>query len=192
MYLCAMVQVDIFWSYGLSAGLALAGHRQIKKAPTWWDNKPFLFTTLWTATIFAPSGIFLLWSFPGWETMFVASNHQSIPAWLVTLFSVTNVTQGILGFYVTAYFIRKNKWTAATAQTIWSHAAMLFILIFGWDGSGFRRFLYAGTGEEWHSGVHYDLSAFFSGPVFYALLGLGVAFLPTYFWLVKYLLRVRD
>ena len=30
-----MVQVDIFWSYGLSAGLALAGHEVIRKAKSW-------------------------------------------------------------------------------------------------------------------------------------------------------------
>jgi hypothetical protein len=187
-----MVQVDVFWSYGLSAGLAVAGHKAIKKAPTWWDNKPFLYSVIWTACIFGPSGIFLLWSFPGWETMFVATNHLSLPAWLVTLFSLTNVTQGILGFGVTAALIRSGKWTAAVWQPIWSHLAMVFILIFGWDGSGFRRFLYAGTGEEWHSGVSYPLTAFFTCSVFFSLLGLGVVFTPTYFGLVKHLMRSQD
>jgi hypothetical protein len=187
-----MVQVDVFWSYGLSAGLALAGHKAVKKAPNWWNNKPFLFNVLWTACVFGPSGIFLLWSFPGWETMFVATNHLSIPAWLVTIFALTNITQGILGFYVTAHFIRAGKWGAAVAQTVWAHVAMFGILIFGWDGAGYRRFFYAGTGEEWHSGVQYPISAFFSCAVFYGLLGLGVAFLPTYFGLVRHLMRSRD
>jgi hypothetical protein len=180
-----MVQVDVFWSYGLSAGLALAGHKKIKKAPAWWDNRPFLFTVLWTALIFAPSGIYLLWSNPGWETMFVARNHESIPAWLVTVFTFTNVTQGILGFFVTAHFIRSNRWNAALWQPIWSHLAMFFILIFGWDGTGYRRFLYPGTGEEWHTGIEYPLTQFFSSSIFYALLGLGVVFVPTYFGLVR-------
>lgn len=180
-----MVQVDVFWSYGLSAGLALAGHKTIRRAPSWWDNKAFLFNVLWTACVFAPSGIFLLWNFPGWETMFVAKNHTSIPAWLVTLFAFTNITQGILGFYITALLIRADKWRAAVWQPIWAHLAMFFILIFGWDGTGFRRFFYAGTGEEWHAGVAYPIPAFFSGAVFFSLLGLGVAFLPTYFGLVQ-------
>jgi hypothetical protein len=139
--------------------------------------------------VFAPSGVFLLWSFPGWETMFVATNHASIPAWLVTLFALTNVTQGVLGFYVTAHFIRLGNWRAAVWQTVWSHLAMLFILVVGWDATGYRRFLYPGSGEEWHSGVHYDWTQFFSGPVFFSLLGLGVVFLPTYFGLVKALAR---
>jgi len=175
-----MVQVDIFWSYGLSAGAALAAAQEVTTAPKWWDNKSFLFTTLWTACVFAPSGIYLLWSFPGWETMFVAKDHSSLPAWLVTLFAVTNVTQGILGFYVTSYLLRKGHIRAAVWQPIWAHAAMLFVLIFGWDGQGYRRFLYAGTGQEWHAGIQYDWTQFFSSPVFYSLLGLGIVFLPTY------------
>jgi hypothetical protein len=187
-----MVQVDVFWSYGLSAGLALAGHREIAKAPSWWENKAFLFNVLWTACVFAPSGIFLLWSFPGWETMFVATNHSSIPAWLVTIFALTNVTQGVLGFYITSSLIRSGRWSAAVWQPIWSHAAMFFILVVGWDGTGFRRFFYPGTGEEWHTGVHYDLSQFFSGPVFFSLLGLGVVFLPTYFGLIRALKPGHD
>lgn len=182
-----MVQVDVFWSYGLSAGLALAGHKTIEKAQTWWDNPAFLFNVLWTACIFAPSGVFLLWSFPGWETMFVATDHASIPAWLVTLFALTNVTQGVLGFYVTSNFIRHGRWHAAVWQTVWAHLAMVAILIFGWDGTGYRRFLYAGTGVEWKNGVAYEWTQFFSGAVFYSLLALGAIFLPTYIALVKYL-----
>jgi hypothetical protein len=179
-----MVQVDIFWSYGLSAGLALAAGPALKKETSFWNNKFFSLTLLWTATIFAPSGIFLLWQNPGWETMFVARDYTSLPPWLVCLFSFTNVTQGILGFYVTWYFLRKGNQTLAMLQTVWSHLAMLLILIFGWDGTGYRRFFYAGTGEEWHTGVEYPVSAFFSAPIFYALLALGVVFIPTYFGLM--------
>ena len=186
-----MVQVDVFWSYGLSAGPALAAHKKIKQAPSWWDNHAFLFSSLWTACVFAPSGIYFRYGIgvPGWETMFVARNHLSIPVWLVTIFAATNITQGILGFYVTAAFIRAGRWTAAAWQPIWSHLAMFFILVFGWDGSGYKRFFYAGTGEEWHTGVQYPITAFFSAPIFYALLGLGVAFLPTYLGLLKKLSR---
>lgn len=184
-----MVQVDVFWSYGLSAGLALAGHRLIKKSPTWWNNEAFLLSVIWTACIFAPSGLYLLWTNPGWETMFVARDFSSLPPWLVALFAMTNVTQGMLGFYVTARFIRENRWGAAKWQPIWAHAAMFFILIVGWDGTGYRRFFYAGTGEEWASGVEYPISAFFSSPIFFALLILGVFFLPTYGGLVRFLMR---
>lgn len=184
-----MVQVDIFWSYGLSAGLALASHRIVKASKTWWNNEAFIFSVLWTSIVFAPSGIFLLWLNPGWETMFVAKDHASIPPWLVTAFAATNVTQGVLGFYITSRLIRVGRWTAAKWQAGGAHLAMLFILVVGWDGTGYRRFFYAGTGEEWHTGVTHDFTAFFTSPIFFALLGLGVVFLPTYFGLVRYLLR---
>lgn len=180
-----MVQVDVFWSYGMGAGIALAGAQQIAKQPLkWWTTEPFVLNLLWISMIFAPSGLYLLWAFPGWETMFVARDHTSIPAWLVALFGVTNVTQGILGYWVTAHFIQKGKWTTAKLQTVWSHAAMFFILVFGWDGTGYKRFFYAGTGEEWHTGVPYDITAFFGAPIFFALLGLGVFFVPTYLWVI--------
>lgn len=184
-----MVQVDIFWSYGLNAGLALAAGKALKKHDSFWKNPYFTLSLLWTATIFAPSGIYLLWNFPSWETMFVAQNHLSIPAWLVCLFSLTNITQGILGFWVTYYFLRRGNQRAAALQTIWSHAAMLFVLVFGWDGSGFRRFFYAGTGDDWFQGSPYPFTAFFTAPIFYTLLGMGVIFIPTYFGLIHFFRR---
>jgi hypothetical protein len=182
-----MVQVDIFWSYGLSAGLALAAGKKLKNETSFWDNKYFNLTLIWSALIFAPSGIYLLWTNPGWETMFVAESHSSIPAWLVCLFAFTNITQGILGFYFTWWFLRRGNQRAAAFQTIWAHTAMLLVLVFGWDGAGYKRFFYAGTGTEWHQGTEFPLTAFFSSNIFYSLLLLGVFFIPTYFGLINYL-----
>ena len=186
-----MVQVDIFWSYGLSAGLALAGRKIIKKSPTWWSNEAFIWTVLWTACVFAPSGIYLLWTNPGWETMFVARDFASLPPWLVSLFCLTNITQGVLGFYVTACFIRKDQWQKAVLQPIWSHVMMFAILIFGWDGTGYKRFFYAGTGAEWQEGKIFSIADFFSSSIFYALLSLGVIFIPSYFYLIKRLSKAQ-
>jgi hypothetical protein len=91
-----------------------------------------------------------------------------------------------LGFWVTYQFIRKGNPKAAAWQTIWSHLAMLFVLIVGWDGTGYKRFFYAGNGTEWHSGVTYPISAFFSAEIFYTLLGMGVFLVPTYVYLINY------
>ncbi len=180
-----MVQVDVFWSYGLASGLALAAGKKAKKEKSLLDSREFLMAMLWIAILFAPSGMYLLWAFPGWETMFVASTHTDIPAWLVCLFGITNITQAWLGYYVTWKFLRADNWNAAKWQTIWSHAAMVFILIYGWDGSGIKRFTYAGTGPEWHRGVSYPWTAFFSAEIFYTLLGMGVFLIPTYIYLVR-------
>jgi hypothetical protein len=177
-----MVQVDVFWSYGLASGLTLAGRRRLKNEKKFWVNPVFLVVVLWISLLFAPSGAYLLWAFPYWETMFVARTHTDIPAWLVVIFSITNVSQGILGYYVTARLIQAGKDAWATAQPVIGHALMLYILIVGWDGSGFRRFTYAGTGDQWAQGVPLPWTDFFSSPVFYTLLGMGVILVPTYAW----------
>jgi O-antigen/teichoic acid export membrane protein len=98
-----MVQVDVFWSYAFGAGFAMAAARQLiedreKNDGNFFENKYFTHTLLFLAIIFVPSGGSLLWGFPDWETMQVAYDHHSIPAWLVSAFYVTNITQGLLGF----------------------------------------------------------------------------------------------
>jgi hypothetical protein len=186
-----MVQVDVFWSYGLASGLALAASRRIKTESHPWVNEHFMLTFAWIALFFAPSGLYLLWQFPGWETMFVAHNHRDIPAWLVTAFAVTNVTQGMLGYFVTATLLRKGKDFAAKLQPVWSHAAMLFILFVGWDGTGFTRFSYAGTGEEWARGVSFPWTAFFTAPIALTLLAMGAVLVPSYALIVRRLRRTE-
>jgi hypothetical protein len=57
-----MVQVDVFWSYGIGAGLGIASSRRAPES-RWSD--PYLMKTLpFLALVFAPSGLYLLWSFP--------------------------------------------------------------------------------------------------------------------------------
>lgn len=68
-----------------------------------------------------------------------------------------------------------------------SHGDVFFILIVGWDGAGYRRFFYAGNGEQWHQGQEFAVVDFFSSTIFYSLLGLGVILVPTYIWCARYL-----
>jgi len=98
---------------------------------------------LYCALLFAPSGAYLLWAFPDWETMQVARDHASLPAWLVTLFAITNVSQGILGYWVTAKLIRAGRRYAAFLQIGVGYFGMFFILVHGWDGRGYQRFFSA-------------------------------------------------
>src|SRR5690349_6999742 len=114
-----MVQVDIFWSYGIGAGLAVAAHRQISKQKepreSTWDSvlaSPyFARMLLFLGLVFVPSGIWLLWEFSSWETMHVGD--RNLPVWLVGLFAVTNVSQGVLGFAICHALIRRGKLYAA-------------------------------------------------------------------------------
>jgi hypothetical protein len=152
-----MVQVDVFWSYAIGAGFAVAATRQIAaarrsestaagSAPNRWarfSTPHRAVTLLYCAVLFAASGIYLLWAFPDWETMQVASDHESLPAWLVTLFAVTNVTQGLLGYWVAERLILAGHRYAAFLQAGLGYFAMFFILVHGWDGRGYQRFFSA-------------------------------------------------
>jgi hypothetical protein len=150
-----MVEVDVFWAYGLGAGFAAAATHQIalsKDRPSgaagagwqrYFSSPYFTVTVLYCALLFGPSGAYLLWAFPDWETMQVARDHASLPAWLVTLFAITNVSQGILGYWVTAKLIRGGRRYAAFLQVGVGYFGMFFILVHGWDGRGYQRFFSA-------------------------------------------------
>src|SRR5919197_3430566 len=122
-----MVQVDVFWSYGLGSTFAVASSRQllarrraadeVREDPAraaalpyvgtsvlsrWSD--PYLFRTLlFLALVFVPSGLWLVWGFTSWETMHAGG--KDMPVWLVTLFTLTNVTQGLLGYLVVDWLL---------------------------------------------------------------------------------------
>jgi hypothetical protein len=158
-----MVQVDVFWSYAIGAGFAVAATRQIARAgrhqaasgpaPNRWvrfSSPHRAVTLLYCAVLFAASGIYLLWAFPDWETMQVATDHASIPAWLVTVFAITNVTQGLLGYWVAEHLILAGHHYAAFLQVCLGYFAMFFVLVHGWDGRGYQRFFSADQ-ETFHS-----------------------------------------
>src|SRR5215831_2221872 len=143
-----MVQVDVFWSYGIGATFAVAAARQLarfheqqavaKEKKSVLETPFFTKTVLFLAILFAPSGLYLVWNFPSWETMHVGD--KNMPAWLVTLFAITNITQGILGFWVAYRLIAAKKLYSAYLTIIAAYFAMFFILVHGWDGTGYQRF----------------------------------------------------
>jgi hypothetical protein len=184
-----MVQVDVFWSYGLASGLTLAASKPLAKVPDVWGNKYLVGILLWIAALFAPSGMYLLWQFPGWETMYVAGSHADIPAWLVALFGITNVTQGLLGYYVTSKYIRAGKMGAAKLQAVWSHVAMFFILFVGWDGTGFLRFTHTGTREDFLAGNLRPWYEWLTSDVAFTLIGMGVILVPSYIYMCRRWMR---
>jgi hypothetical protein len=204
-----MVQVDVFWSYGIGAAFAAASTRQlkmmgsVKHAPdktSPFISKFFIISVLFSACMFAPSGLYLLWHYPQWETMQVATFYGDLPAWLVTLFAITNVTQGILGYWVTNKLIQKGKIHAAGMQFILGHFCMFFILLYGWDGMGWQRFLYDKdvTGVLWQAQPHQFtifnflfscefwtiVKNFLTGNVFWTLIGMGVIMIPVWLYFI--------
>ncbi len=178
-----MVQVDVFWTYALGAGFAAAAGRQLKEASDTgespFQSPYFLRALLFLSILFVPSGVCLLWAFPGWETMF--AGDRTLPAWIVTLFCVTNITQGILGFWVASKLIEKGRLYWAHLQWVIGYMLMFFILVHGWDGTGWRRFFYAGDIADWRAGVDYSIWAFAYSDVALTLYAFGLVILPVMF-----------
>ena len=108
-----MVQVDVFWAYGFGASLALAAGPQLTKLKSPCESKYFVWTILFLALIWAPTGMLLLLRHPSWETMQAAENFNGMNEFLVLGFGITNVTQGILGFWVGYKLLQKNKFYLA-------------------------------------------------------------------------------
>ena len=116
--------MDVFWSFAFGAGFAAAAAHQLRLAgpsSSIYENNYFAYTMcflsmskifpLYFATllggnifqqVFAPSGIYLLWAFPGWESMFVLGDKNTIHAILPTIFSFTNIALGVLGYTIVA------------------------------------------------------------------------------------------
>ena len=238
-----MVQVDVFWSYGIGASFALGAWRQLRRLKAsregerWkvqWDKGPdlpaslkamrrrlrkegalskedssrlkellerlkeeygpgfrneyFLKNLLFLSLLFVPSGSVLLWSNPSWETMQVGK-YETIPQWLVGIFTTTNITQGILGFLVTYHYLMQGKYFRAAMQTVWAYLGFFFILANGWDNRGYQRFFSRDRGsfENWS---WRNIGPWLRSDVVKILLTYGVAFLPVmYWWITRWLVE---
>ncbi len=176
-----MVQVDIVWSYAFGASFAAAAGHLLKKEDKPFTTKWFVFTLLFLSLLFAPSGIYLLWEHTQWETMQIATCKEDIPAWLVTLFALTNITQGILGFYVSYKLARANRLYESHANWIIAWIIFWFILVCGWDCTGYQRFLYdmsVNNGELWDPGKHMGIKFFYESRVWWTLVVMACFFAP--------------
>ncbi len=175
-----MVQVDVIWSYAFGASFAAASARQLADEPKVFNNRHFIRLLVYLSVLFGPSGLFLLWAFPRWETMQVAQSLADIPPWLVTIFGVTNVTQGIIGYYIGYRFARQREFYKANLNWYLAWIVFWFVLACGWDTTGWQRFLYdpiLNDGVPWTPGHHNGIWFFF-GPVFLSLCVMGVFFGP--------------
>lgn len=213
-----MVQVDVFWSYGIGSSFALGAFRQLRKlqagrdpdekrfgakealslkrviqeiekgdSPAF-DNQYFLKTVLFLALLFVPSGANLLWSNPNWETMQVGS-YETIPGWLVSAFSITNVTQGILGYWATYNCLMKGKYYSAAMQTVGSYLCFWFILVNGWDKTGYRRF-FSRDREAFDDWKPTNVFGWLTSDVVRILLAYGAFFIPLMlYWISRWLVE---
>ncbi len=190
-----MVQVDVFWTYAIGAGFAVAASKPIEnESPdekgAWYKSAYFTANILFLSILFAPSGVCLLWAFPSWETMHVGD--RNLPAWLVTLFASTNITQGVLGYWVAHRLIRAGYRYAALLQMALGYFLLFFILVHGWDGTGCQRF-FSATKTEF---VNWNITNAFRwliSDVALTLYLFGVIMIPLMLYMMSsWFLTARD
>lgn len=122
--------------------------------------------------------------------MQVADTFADVPPWLVLAFGITNVTQGILGFWITARLLARGRRYLAHLNWVLGYFGMFFILLYGWDGHGYDRFLYDRDmfgGAAWHAGAGIGPGAgapFLASSVAMTLYLDGVFLLPPMLYLV--------
>jgi hypothetical protein len=189
-----MVQVDVFWAYGFGASLAAAAGKPLLNRDRPFESKFFVGALLFLSLIWAPTGMLLLLRHPSWETMQAAAKLSSLSEWLILAFGVTNVTQGILGFYVGLRLLEKGEDYLAQLNWLFGYFGMFFILLYGWDGLGYDRFLYDRDmlvdSPAWTPGVATAGGAlmaflrFFSSSVAKTLYIDGAYLLPPFFLLL--------
>jgi hypothetical protein len=186
-----MVQVDVFWAYGIGSGMAVAASRQLRarmaaprdsadlregaRVQHLWQTPYFVGTLLFLALLFAPSGFYLLWEFPSWETMH--AGDRSLPGWLVATFAITNVTQGLLGFWVVDWLLARGRLYLAYLQPIIAYYGMFLILVHGWDGKGYQRF-FSETAADFRAWDG-DWTAWLGSDVALTLYGMGAILIPV-------------
>ncbi|MDH5671350.1 MAG: hypothetical protein OEZ06_04325 [Myxococcales bacterium] len=188
-----MVQVDVFWSYGIGAGFAYAAQKQLADKPPTRENGGLLANPyfarnlLYLACFFGPSGIYLLWQFTSWETMHALD--KTMPAWLVTTFAITNVTQGLLGFWVTYRLAQARRRYLAFLQPLIGYFMMFFVLVHGWDGKGYQRF-FSQSREEFLAWTPASVVDWLVSPVALTLLAMGVVLIPVMVgWMARWLVE---
>jgi len=195
-----MVQVDVFWGYGLGASLAVASGVQLTQQREPFYTKYFVYTVLFLSLFWAPTGMLLLLRHPSWETMQAADSFSSISPWLVLSFGITNVTQGVLGFWVGQKLMAKGRFLWANLNWVFGYYGMFFILLYGWDGLGYDRFLYDRDmlpgSPAWSAGASgaqvnalASLIRHLGSSVAITLYIDGIYLLPPYFYLMAKWIR---
>jgi len=188
-----MLQPDLLFAYGLCSGLALSAGKKLKEEKSLWINQYYLLALLWLVVFFLGQIFYLLFKFPGWESMFVFKDLTQVPSWFLSLYTLAVVILGSLGFYFTGILLKRNQIALALAQPLWSLGIALIIIIIGWDGTGYKRLLYPGSGLEWVQGISYPLVEFFKSQVFFTLLWLeAIVLIPYLLFFFKWLRESRE
>ena len=102
---------------------------------------------------------------------------RGISPLLVVAFAITNVTQSILGFWLAWRCIRKGRGYHSYLHFVGAYFCMFFILVHGWDGTGYQRF-FSSTRAGFEAWSPSNITAWFSSDVAVTLYVMGVFLIP--------------
>ena len=213
-----MLQFDNMWAYGIGSSFALAAFRQLRKleagrdpteaklgskdllnisrivkefekAGTPFNNEYSMKNLTFLSLLFVPCAVTNLWADPSWESLHVG-DYDSIPDWAVSLFGITLVTQGMLGFWVTYNYLMRGKYYRAALQTVLGYAGFFSCVFVGWDRKGYQRFL-SKDKEAFQNWKWSNVIGFLTEePDVRILATFGIAFVPLMLhWLTKWLVE---
>lgn len=179
------LQMDLFWVYGIGAGFAATAATQLRDTDKkWWETKYFGGMLLYLSVFFVPTAAYLLWGFPAWESMHVFNSRGEIPPIVALLQPLSVMGLGTLGFWVTYRLIAAGRMLATQYNWLLGWFGLFFLMLYGWDGQGWQRFLYDPSvmGGSWSPG-EYSLVEWVTGDVLLTLLVMGVFVIPPLVYL---------
>ncbi|MGC0416295.1 hypothetical protein [Embleya sp. AB8] len=204
------IQAVLFLSYAVGATFALASARQLQA----WERRaagrrapaelavrirartanPYLcLTVLFAAVLLVPTGVFMLWQNPSWQTMHSAHRHTDVWAGFVLVYAGGCVLAVLAGFLAgqALVLVGAAYWVFVQAVAAWF--VMFLILVHGADGSGYRRVLTTNSHDfaTWsRRGVGRNVLDFANSGTMFALVFLGgpvllLLFLTEISWLAE-------
>ncbi|MBJ7457720.1 MAG: hypothetical protein JHD02_00885 [Thermoleophilaceae bacterium] len=149
------------------------------------QNRYMMLNILYAALLFGPSGIYLVWGYPEWETM--QAGNRDMPAWLIVSFAITNVTQAILAFWVVERLVVSGRQYLGMLQAWFGYFGLFFILVNGWDTFGWHRFFSEDRADflQWNSEPAIDQAiSWVTSPVALTLWAMGLILIPVLAWIL--------
>jgi hypothetical protein len=175
-----MVQIDIPWTFLIGSTLAEADQIELGKSPTATQTPSFLLGMAFISLLFNPASMYLVWRYPGWETMYrLDDRHLSalVPAVFVLVLSVMYT----LGYIFGHRWLRGNRRPSLPWVNIIASAALLAFL-----GVSYRRFLFLGSTQEFNGGNPPNL---LGSSLFRDLCIMALLLAPTYCFINAYFRR---
>lgn len=201
------LQAALFWAYAIGATFAVSAARQLQFWRRWTvasgqrgsapealpaamagriggpTANPYLcLTVLFAAVLLVPTGLYLMWQNPSWQTMQVAGGHSGLWPGFALLYAAGVVVAALLGFLIAQALVVGGLAYWGYLQTVGGYFLLFATLIHGWDGEGYRRVLTTGQRQfaDWpKDSVVNRVLDFATSGTFLTLVVLGFAVITT-------------